>query len=382
MANRIPTVALRVALLVAIVVSAILLVDYRTSSGSLCGEGSGCGLVKASSLAYIGPIPMPAIGVGVFAGIFGTALWATKPRQLIIVLAQTVLAAAAAVFLIVWQIFVVGAVCKWCMTADVAAIAAAGLAYLLYTRQAPLDESGSLRALWGAAAATAIIVPLVWSYRSEVKDVSLPKAVLRLHQPNKINVVVFTDFECPFCEKLHDALREEEKALGDRIHVTRVMYPMPFHTGAKPAAQAYLCTPEKDQEALADKLYAAPADQLRAGNIVQMAGELGIDREWLTTCMASPATEEKLKRDMSLYAGAGLEGGVPASFVQDHLVLGADIPGLHAALDRALGGSGGGSDIVWMFVLLGVVTAGVAAASLVSAARDEEPAEAATERAG
>jgi uncharacterized membrane protein/predicted DsbA family dithiol-disulfide isomerase len=377
MANRILTVTFRVLLLVAVVVSAVLLVDYQSPSGSLCGDGSGCAEVKGSAFSHIGPVSLPAIGLGVFLGIFLFSLWAAKKRHFDVLALQTGVAAAGAVVLIALQLFVLRAVCKWCMAADIAAIGAAALAYVLRRRDGG-DESIPVRALWVVAGLAAAIVPLLWSYRAEVKDVALPKAILRLHQPDKVNVVVFTDFECPHCERLHDALRDEEKALGDRVHVVRLMYPLPFHTGAKPAALAYLCTPDKSREAFADKLYKASTEELKPPALFALAEDAGIDREWIESCVASPATEEKLERDMSLYGAAGLGGGVPATFVADKLVLGADVEGLRSAVDRALGGSGGGDDVLWMFVLLGIITAGAAAASLVSALREDEPVEAAT----
>ena len=54
-----------------------------------------------------------------------------------------------------------------------------------------------------------------------------------------VTVVVFSDFQCPFCGKLAPRLHELQAAYGaDNLRVVWKNEPLPFHPNAKPAAEA------------------------------------------------------------------------------------------------------------------------------------------------
>src|SRR5690606_25569576 len=54
-----------------------------------------------------------------------------------------------------------------------------------------------------------------------------------------VTLVVFSDFECPFCKKLHGTLRELQGRYGPKqVRIVWKHNPLPFHKNARPAAEA------------------------------------------------------------------------------------------------------------------------------------------------
>lgn len=364
MATRILNVALRIALLTALVASLALFVDYG-SSASLCGEGGGCAAVKSSAFARIGPVSLPTIGIGTFAGLFAMAIWASRLRHFKVLVMQTGVVALGAVTLISLMLFEIGAVCQWCLAVDLSAIVSFVLALVIYRRSKDeLDEeSVPLRMLWATAGLVALSVPLLWDYTAEANEVPVPKSVAKLQQPNKVNVIMFTDFQCPHCERLHDAMEEMRPTLGEQLNVVRMMYPLDFHPGAMPSALAYLCMPDHLRERAADAFYKAPNEELTPKGVIATAEEIGADPDEVAKCMADPKTNEKIEYDKQIFQNADLSG-VPTTYVNGELIRGADLVAFKSALHRAQGGDGGGSDVIWMFVFIGLVVGGVACASI------------------
>src|SRR5207237_5579991 len=123
----------------------------------------------------------------------------------------------------------------------------------------------------------AIALPFVWGEYPVLP--ALPSDVAALQAPDKVNIVAFTDFECPFCRKLHPTLAEARRDLGDRCNFTRKMVPLAGHPGAMPAALAYCCVPNDKKDRMAEALYAAPEDELTREGTIAIATGLGVDAD-------------------------------------------------------------------------------------------------------
>lgn len=108
-------------------ITSYLLYVRSTGGGLVCSTG-GCETVQSSRYAELLGVPVAAIGLVAFLGLFAGALargeWAR--------LGQTTLALSALLFsgyLLVIQLAAIGAVCQWCLASDVliTAIAVAAL---------------------------------------------------------------------------------------------------------------------------------------------------------------------------------------------------------------------------------------------------------------
>ena len=371
MSTRILHVVLRTAILVAVVASTALFVDYTAPQASFCGVQSACGAVKQSPYSHIGPVPLPAVGMGVFIGVYALALWASLAKHLKLLSHVLALISLGAVALIGIQAFVLNAFCAWCMAVDISAIAAAGVAALLVNRE-PLEELTAMRYLWGGVCIAAVAVPLMWQVKTP--EATIPDGVAAHYVDGKVNVVTFTDFECPHCRSIHPVVHDAAERNKGRLNVVRLMMPLSHHPGAEPAALAYLCTPPAAQEAMASALYEAERGKLTNKGVLLLAKELGLDTRAMAKCVTTPETRAKLDAHMDLFKASQLKG-LPSTFVGKQLIAGANKPLLMSAIDDGVGSDGesGGMEIQWMFALLAALLAGVVAISFKAAQPAEDP---------
>ena len=361
MTTRILTVVLRTALLVALMTSAAMFVDYRNvDAPAFCGVQSGCAAVRDSAFSKVGGIPVPDIGLGVFAGIFATAVWASRERHLKFLLAQCLVAGLGALTLIGLMVFKIGAICQWCMAVDSSSIIAAVAAIALSRRRAE-HESTSQRLMWASAGVLAVAVPMLWQQAPAKADV--PDGVARHQQRGKVNIIMFTDFQCPFCRVFHSVVDEVVSSEPERFNVVRLMRPLASHPGAEPAALAYLCTPDAQREDMAKLLYGGTPGELNPPTIKLMAASVGVDGPSYDRCLEDPATRGRLEEESRLFKEAQLRG-LPSTFVEDELVLGADVKAFEAAVAHALEGQQEGLPVRYMVLLLAGVFAAAGAWSL------------------
>ena len=57
----------------------------------------------------------------------------------------------------------------------------------------------------------------------------------------KVNIVEFSDFQCPFCQRANPTVEQVLKTYGDKIKFVYRHYPLPNHPNARPAAEASAC---------------------------------------------------------------------------------------------------------------------------------------------
>jgi uncharacterized membrane protein len=382
MRKIVPTTLLRLAVLVALFASAVLLVEHMNAGDpAFCGAASGCTAVRRSIWSRIGPVPLPAVGLAGFAAVLGLALYVRDKTRAYHLASLAGAGGIVAAALLAIQAFQVRAFCKWCVTTDVAAIIVAlASSWLHYEsgRDAGFEPwlvaLGKKRALigaWIAAAVVAVALPFVWA--EFPPPAVVPEGVRALAKPGQVTIVSFTDFECPYCRKMHPTLHDIVASSGGRIVIDRKMVPLPAHAGARPAALAYLCAPEDKREALASALYEAP--KLRRGPILDLAAKIGLDRDATDRCMDAPATEKALKNDMELFNKLSLFA-LPYTLVGDRVIVGSSPSAARRAARIALAGGRPSLPASWMVVAFAIVALLTAAATPLLAPREErEPRE-------
>jgi uncharacterized membrane protein len=111
-----------------ITITAYLLYVRQTGGTLACSTG-GCQTVQDSSYAVVLGIPVAALGLVGFLGLLATALargdWARLSQA---TLALTALFVSA--YLLYIQLAVIGALCQWCLAADVLTTTIVALALL------------------------------------------------------------------------------------------------------------------------------------------------------------------------------------------------------------------------------------------------------------
>lgn len=173
-----------------------------------------------------------------------------------------------------------------------------------------------------AAAAAATPSSPAW-YDPEGWD--LAEAPTRGPEDALVTLVVFTDFECPFCARLADTLDElvADPAYADDVRLVVKQFPLSFHRQARPAARAALAAHAQGAFwPFHDALFARQSD-LGERRYDELAADLGLDLSAFGAArLDGGAADDQVEADMALGATLGVRG-TPQTFVNGLRVPGA-----------------------------------------------------------
>lgn len=121
--------ALAVTALAGAALSAYLSWIHWSGQLALCLGAGGCEVVQASRYATVGPLPVAAIGLtGFLALLVVTLAWAPdRPWAGTAAFGIALSATLYAAYLSYLEVFVIGAICPWCVAVAVCAVLSLGL---------------------------------------------------------------------------------------------------------------------------------------------------------------------------------------------------------------------------------------------------------------
>ena len=137
-----------------------------------------------------------------------------------------------------------------------------------------------------------------------------------------IEMIEFSDFQCPYCEGAFPTVKQVLNTYGDRIRFTYRHYPLPIHPRARPAAEAAQCAAEQGKFwQFHDKLF---GDQSRLGDddFKQDAAQLGLDAAQFNACVDSHKYKAEIDADIHAGDEAGVSG-TPAFYINGRMLSGA-----------------------------------------------------------
>jgi uncharacterized membrane protein len=114
---------------IGVVLSAYLTWVHYSDTLALCIGVGGCEAVQTSRFAMVGTVPVAVVGLGGFAAMFAAAVgfargWWTVTPLFALSLAATLYVA----YLTYIEVFVIGAICPWCVAVAICAAAVFALA--------------------------------------------------------------------------------------------------------------------------------------------------------------------------------------------------------------------------------------------------------------
>jgi len=137
-----------------------------------------------------------------------------------------------------------------------------------------------------------------------------------------IELVEFSDFQCPYCLRSYPTVKQVLSTYGDRIRFVYRNYPLPSHPNAKPAAEAAQCAAEQGQFwPYHDRLFNDPG-KLSNDDLKQSAVALGLDAGRFNACFDSHKYQSRVEADMQAGNDAGVNG-TPAFFINGRILSGA-----------------------------------------------------------
>ncbi|MBL8785771.1 MAG: thioredoxin domain-containing protein [Deltaproteobacteria bacterium] len=167
--------------------------------------------------------------------------------------------------------------------------------------------------------------------------------------PNAVvEIIEFSDFQCPFCSRVTPTLKELKTTYGDKLKVTFLHQPLPFHNNARPAALAAEAARKQGKFwEMHDKLFAnqqalAPADFER------YAGEIGLNVEQFKKDIADPTLSGVVDQHQSIASAVGATG-TPAFFINGKNLRGAQpVEEFKKLVDEEIAAAGTNAGDAWI----------------------------------
>ncbi|MDP2709380.1 MAG: thioredoxin domain-containing protein [bacterium] len=139
-----------------------------------------------------------------------------------------------------------------------------------------------------------------------------------------VEMIVYSDFECPFCAQFADTMEKIEGYFRSQIVIAFRHYPLPGHPDAQQAAEASECAAEQGKFwEMHDKLFADnAAGRMSVGQFKQDAADLGLNQEQFNQCLDSGQYRNKVSEQKAAGGEAGVTG-TPTSFINGFIYPGA-----------------------------------------------------------
>lgn len=317
---------------------------------SLCEVGSrfSCDVVATSEYSAVAGLPLAWLAAIFYAALGWLSLRVLRgtptpiPRSpALALLGAGLLASLLSLALAGVSALLIGAFCPLCVL--LYALNAALLALGVLARRggasgglvkAGLAEARNLRRHAMTTAALALLAAvllaapsLARSFRPPIQDL----CGFLGEDPAKARLVVYSDFQCPFCGKADALLDEVRGAPG--VTLVKRHFPLDracnprlartLHPGACLQSSAAICAQSKGVD-LGPRLFAkGPKD---AAGLVALAAREGLDPAAFEACLGAPETERALTADIDAARSEGVEG-TPALFVNGRRYRGPLEPG-------------------------------------------------------
>jgi protein-disulfide isomerase len=150
----------------------------------------------------------------------------------------------------------------------------------------------------------------------EKKTVDAPAPDSPSKGPEKAKVVmeIFSDFQCPFCKRVEDTVKQVEKNYGEKIRIVWRHKPLPMHSDAplaSEAAQEVWKQKGKDafwkyHDTLFDKQ--GSPDALKRPALETYAADVGVDMAKFKAALDSNANKAFVDSESKVADGAGISG--------------------------------------------------------------------------
>ena len=137
-----------------------------------------------------------------------------------------------------------------------------------------------------------------------------------------IEMIEFSDFQCPFCQRAFPTLMKVLDTYGDRIRFVYRHYPLQNHPQARPAAEAAQCAHEQGKFWAYHNLLFGTPGQLSDAELKAAGASAGADPTAFNACVDSRKYAADVEADIKAGNDAGVSG-TPAFFINGRELSGA-----------------------------------------------------------
>lgn len=147
--------------------------------------------------------------------------------------------------------------------------------------------------------------------RTPAKPISIGPAPIRGALTARVAMMVFSEFECPFCGAVaRGALKglEESYLATGRVRLAFKHFPLGSHKAARGAGAVAICAGEQQKFWEMHDLLFQRQKELTDVTFRNLASELNLKLDRFDDCVKSPATTETIDRDTAEGQALGVRG--------------------------------------------------------------------------
>lgn len=175
----------------------------------------------------------------------------------------------------------------------------------------------------------------------------IPKGTRVLNEPAqpKTTLILFTDYQCPYCAKMDGLIQRVKADYRDQVRIVVRNFPLPMHQNAPLAAQAVEAAAEQGAlEKMASLIFSNQKEWVSAKTgLAQIftgyAQRLGLDQSKFSTDLDSAVIKARVAKDLQDATELGLQG-TPSLVLEGKLlsVDSSDYSTVKTPLDAVLAG--------------------------------------------
>ena len=138
----------------------------------------------------------------------------------------------------------------------------------------------------------------------------------------KITLIEFSDFQCPFCNRVTPTLEQVRKVYGDDVRIVFKHLPLRIHPQAPLAHAAAEAAKSQGRFWEMHDLIFANQRELREDKYIEYAGQIGLDVDRFKRDLKSRELKQRVDADVAEAARLGVTG-TPGFFINGKFVSGA-----------------------------------------------------------
>ncbi len=138
-----------------------------------------------------------------------------------------------------------------------------------------------------------------------------------------VEIVEFSDFQCPFCGRVVPTVKQIEEKYKGKVRLAFRNYPLPFHDKAQLAAEAAMAAKAQGKFwEMHDKLF-GNQQALDRASLEKYAGEIGLNVDQFKSDLDSGKHKASITTDVQYANSLGGGMGTPTFFINGRKVSGA-----------------------------------------------------------
>jgi protein-disulfide isomerase len=129
-----------------------------------------------------------------------------------------------------------------------------------------------------------------------------------------VQIVEFSDFQCPYCSRAAEAVHKIKEKYGDRVHFTFRQFPLPMHPNARGAAEAALAANAQGKFWEFHDLLFKNQQKLDQAGLEEQAKQAGLNVPQFKKSVSEHEFAPKVDADMKLGQEVQVNG-TPTMFI-------------------------------------------------------------------